>query len=102
LGAIGDVSVVPALLPLLDDLDPDVRGATASSLGQLGDPRVVEGLLRVMKDPETVVSIQAFEALQHLSLEPTQQARFKQLRGELGERLGIPRPNPSVVTDGGP
>lgn len=49
LGALGDRGVVPSLVPLLDDREDGwVRAAAATALGDLGDPRAIGPLCRVL------------------------------------------------------
>jgi HEAT repeat protein len=45
LGGLGDKSVVPELIKLLDDQEIYVRGSAAQALGRLGDARAVPDLL---------------------------------------------------------
>lgn len=75
LAEIGDAAVIPAVLPLLDDVDPDVQRVTAAALGKFGDGRVAEGLLRLAHDHDPDVAIAAVEALDDLPLSAEQRAR---------------------------
>jgi epoxyqueuosine reductase len=48
-----DTSAVPALIALLDDPDPLIRGAAAWALGQIGNQQTpLENRLRVEDDPQ--------------------------------------------------
>jgi cyclophilin family peptidyl-prolyl cis-trans isomerase/HEAT repeat protein len=62
-GRIGDPAAVPALVPLLQDPEPEVRQMTAFALGLIGDALAVDPLLAALKDPEPVVRGRAAEAL---------------------------------------
>jgi cyclophilin family peptidyl-prolyl cis-trans isomerase/HEAT repeat protein len=62
-GRIGDPGAVPALVPLLQDPEPEVRQMTAFALGLIGDALAVDPLLLALKDPEPVVRGRAAEAL---------------------------------------
>jgi len=62
-GRIGDGALVPALLPLLANAEPEVRQMAAFALGLIGDARAVDPLLAALKDPETVVRARAAEAV---------------------------------------
>jgi cyclophilin family peptidyl-prolyl cis-trans isomerase len=63
---IGDPALLPALLTLLQDPEPEVRQMAAFALGFLGDRRAVEPLLARLDDGERVVRARAVEALGRL------------------------------------
>lgn len=50
-----DPSFVTAVLPFLKDSSPDVRAATAYSLGGLKDERIIKGIVPLLSDPEPKV-----------------------------------------------
>jgi HEAT repeat protein len=58
-----DVDVLPQLLELLDDPQPDVRAYTALALGERGDTRAIGRLLGVLADSNPNVQVHAIEAL---------------------------------------
>ena len=51
--------------PLIEDLEEDryVRKEAAKALGQIGDPKAVESLIRALKDKDKLVRAEAAEAL---------------------------------------
>jgi HEAT repeat protein len=51
LGVVGDESVLPALIPLLRDANPEVRLAAIAALGELRCPGAVLSLCRIVGDP---------------------------------------------------
>ncbi len=66
-----DVSLVPALLPLLDDEHPDVRCVAAETLSEIGDPSAIPALVRVLHDPSPKVRMHTTWALWHLRASET-------------------------------
>ena len=52
-----------ALIAVLEDEDPDVRGAAAAALGMIGDRRGVEALIAALDDEEWPVRSAAAHAL---------------------------------------
>jgi cyclophilin family peptidyl-prolyl cis-trans isomerase len=63
---IGDPALVPALVTLLQDPEPEVRQMAAFALGFCGDRRAVDPLLARLDDGERVVRARAVEALGRL------------------------------------
>ena len=59
----GLTPVVPALLAAAPDQDPAVRGYAARALGVARDPSAVDVLIKLLRDPEQRVVIQAVGAL---------------------------------------
>ncbi len=62
-GGIDDVSMVPALTPLLGSADAGMRRAAASALRSIGDPSTVGVLLTALKDKDHTVQYDALMAL---------------------------------------
>jgi HEAT repeat protein len=63
----GQMAVVNALLPLLDDKSPAPRTAAAQALGVLGQSeKALPVLVAAMRDPQDSVRIQAVAALEKL------------------------------------
>lgn len=58
-----DSTAVPALLPLLNDPDPQVRELTVHCLDSAGGPAAAEGLLRALADPVETVGAAAVRGL---------------------------------------
>lgn len=55
------------LLPLLDDHDDDIRLAVVEALGDLGDERAAEPLLRCIDNPDDLECVEAATALVQLN-----------------------------------
>jgi cyclophilin family peptidyl-prolyl cis-trans isomerase/HEAT repeat protein len=62
-GRVGDPSLVPALVDLMNDGEVEIRRVAAFALGLAGDRRAVERLLAALGDSDTVVRGRAAEAL---------------------------------------
>lgn len=61
---IGDARAVEHIIPLLNDIDPLIRGAAAIALGTIGDSRAVDPLIQVLTNEKGVIIRQfAVEAL---------------------------------------
>lgn len=66
LGDIGDARAVEHITPLLNDIDPQTRGAAAIALGKIGDSRAIDPLIQVLTNEKGVI-IREF-AIQALGL----------------------------------
>src|SRR6185295_15077881 len=62
-GRIGDPALVPVLLELLEDAEPEVRQMTAFALGLIGDKSAAARLTLALSDPVAVVRARSVEAL---------------------------------------
>ena len=62
-GRVGDRSLTPALVDLMNDGEPLVRQMVAFALGLLGDPLAVERLVAALKDSDPTTRARAAEAL---------------------------------------
>jgi len=62
-GRIGDASLVPALLDLMNDPEIEVEKMAVFALGLVGDPAAVDRLVAALGDSEPVVRGRAAEAL---------------------------------------
>jgi HEAT repeat protein len=58
--------LVPQVVALLQEPDPDLRGYAALGLGLMADPRAVQPLVEAVRDPDPNVRFQAIEALGRL------------------------------------
>lgn len=58
-----NIDVLPSLIELLLDRDPEVRLYAAQALGDRGDPRAVPTLMALLKDQDPNVQYHAIEAL---------------------------------------
>jgi cyclophilin family peptidyl-prolyl cis-trans isomerase/HEAT repeat protein len=65
-GRIGDATLAPSIVELMNDTEAEVRQVAAFALGQLGDPVAVDRLLAALQDPEPLVRARAAEALGRL------------------------------------
>jgi HEAT repeat protein len=70
LGVVGDESVLPALVPLLSDANPEVRLATIAALGELRCPGAVLPLCHVVQGQpsgtyDRAAAIDALAAIRH-------------------------------------
>jgi cyclophilin family peptidyl-prolyl cis-trans isomerase/HEAT repeat protein len=65
-GRIGDTSITPALIDLMNDQEPEVRQMTAFALGLLGDRQAVDRLRAALKDTDGTVRARSAEALGRL------------------------------------
>jgi HEAT repeat protein len=66
LSVIADARVLPQLLPLVTDPDPEVRGKSARALARIDAPETLEALTRLAGDPVWFVRVRAQDALGHL------------------------------------
>jgi cyclophilin family peptidyl-prolyl cis-trans isomerase/HEAT repeat protein len=62
-GRIGDPVLVPTLIDLMNDPEPEVRQMAAFALGLIGDKGAVERLVASLGDSEAVVRARSAEAL---------------------------------------
>jgi len=62
-GRIGDASVVPTLIELMNDGESEVRQMSAFAMGLIGDRLAVERLMASLKDSDATVRGRAAEAL---------------------------------------
>jgi hypothetical protein len=70
LGVVGDESVLPALIPLLRDANPEVRLAAITALGELRCPGAVPPLCRIVQGQpsgtyDRAAAIDALAAIRH-------------------------------------
>jgi HEAT repeat protein len=65
---------VEPLIRLLTSDDPDARFGAAKTLGDLGDPRAIPGLVNALRDPEGAVRFWALDALGKLKADETVEA----------------------------
>ena len=103
LGLIGDLRGGPALAPLIDDEDPNVRVAAAEALGRIGGTAARQALQRALGRGELLLSQAALEGLNRLGATlplkaiepllatPTLRAAALEALGRTGERavLGV-------------
>lgn len=73
-------AVAQALIKLLCDQDPWVRGNAAEALGKLQDASAVEFLIKASQDEEAIVRFSAVEALGELKAEVAIDALIEQLK----------------------
>ncbi|MGZ3407411.1 MAG: HEAT repeat domain-containing protein, partial [Polyangia bacterium] len=66
LGLIGDLRAAPALAPLVDDADANVRVAVAEALGRVGGTAARTALTRALARNELLLSQAALEGLNRL------------------------------------
>jgi HEAT repeat protein len=69
LGAIGDTRSVQALLAGLNDVDDNVRAASAEALGHIAAPEVINRLTEVLQKDQLLVQLSCLDALERLSAE---------------------------------
>lgn len=69
---IGDCSVIPAVVKMAGDESPLLRLTAAWVMGETGDPRFTEIVVRMMVDPDTTVRKNAFAALGRIKAAATQ------------------------------
>jgi len=62
-GRIGDASLVPTLIDLMNDSETEVRQMAAFALGLIGDRGAVERLVASLRDSEALVRARSAEAL---------------------------------------
>jgi HEAT repeat protein len=62
-GRIGDAAVLPSLIELMNDAEPEVRQMAAFAMGLIGDQRAGERLLASLKDGDATVRARSAEAL---------------------------------------
>jgi len=62
-GRIGDPVLVPTLIDLMNDAEPEVRQMAAFALGLIGDKGAIERLSASLGDSEAIVRARAAEAL---------------------------------------
>jgi len=67
LGQIRDPRAVAYLIPVLKDVDPDVRLAAVRALGKIEDSRSVEPLISVLQDKRDSVRNEAEWILKRLT-----------------------------------
>jgi cyclophilin family peptidyl-prolyl cis-trans isomerase/HEAT repeat protein len=65
-GRVGDASLVPALVDLMNDAEVEVRRMAAFALGLAGDPRAADRLLAALADSDGTVRGRAAEALSRI------------------------------------
>jgi cyclophilin family peptidyl-prolyl cis-trans isomerase/HEAT repeat protein len=65
-GRVGDPSLVPALVDLMNDAEVEVRRVAAFALGLAGDPRAADRLLAALADPDAAVRGRSAEALSRI------------------------------------
>jgi cyclophilin family peptidyl-prolyl cis-trans isomerase len=65
-GRLGERSLVPTLVDLMNDAEAEVRQMAAFALGLVGDPRAADRLLASLKDTEGIVRARSAEALGRL------------------------------------
>jgi len=65
-GSIGDPSLLPRLLELLDDDDGEVQEAAIDALGQIGGPQAKQALQGLLRSGEERLRDAASEALAEL------------------------------------
>ncbi|HEY7725130.1 MAG TPA: HEAT repeat domain-containing protein [Anaeromyxobacteraceae bacterium] len=63
-------AAVPALVPLLQDPDDEVRQLAVHCLAETGDPRAADGIAQALLDPEPEVALAAARALHRLATPP--------------------------------
>ena len=68
LGAAKFLPAIPALLPLAEDPDPSVRRQVEATFEQMGDIRVLPGLVQLTSDNEPDIRDRAVHALVNLHL----------------------------------
>ncbi len=66
LAELNDGTIVDRLLPTLRDVRWDVRWSAAETLGKLGDPRAIEPLKGMQKDPNDFVRAAAEQSIKTL------------------------------------
>lgn len=103
-------SAVPALLPYLDDNDPDVRKFVVDVLSVICVPEVLDGLVRALDDQDVNVASAAAEglgtcgqkgAVAHLlrALEEHHHDFFRfNVLAALG-KIGVPAPLPQIIRE---
>lgn len=65
-GRVGDASLVPALVDLMNDAEVEVRRVAAFALGLAGDPRAADRLLAALADADGAVRGRSAEALSRI------------------------------------
>ena len=90
-GRVGDRSLTPALVDLMNDGEPLVRQMAAFALGLAGDPLAVERLVAALKDSDPTTRARAAEALGRIGDPRAAQSLADMVRAALP-------PNAPVVT----
>lgn len=84
-------AVTPMLMRALANGRPQLRAASAATLGQTGDGRAIPSLIAALSDPDRAVSAEAATAIGRYGSEAIPQLMGAYHEGDLGQRIGAVR-----------